>query len=477
MGVLGPRLRGYSGSMTPSNFAARRARLAQRLRSDGIDIAVVPTAPERQRNADSDHPYRHDSHFHYLTGFDEPHAWLVLRSDGHGTLFCRPMNPEREVWDGQRLGVDAAPGVLGVDAALPIEALGEQLPLMLANRHAVGFPFGRYPELQTQVEGWLAAVRARERSGIECPTQLRDLHPLLSEMRLFKDADELATMRRAAALSAGAHRRVMRYCAQRFREGASSVREYEIEAELLHEFRRHGAPSPAYPSIVAAGANACVLHHPAGNAELRPGELCLVDAGCELDGYASDVTRTFPAGGRFSAPQRALYDVVLAAQQAAIDVTRPGCRQRDAHHVAVRVLAQGMLDLGLLTRDRHGDVDDIVASAAYRQFYMHGTGHWLGRDVHDVGEYLSLAEDPIGQPDGYGGTVVKRPSRVLSPGMVVTLEPGLYVRPAPGVPERYWNTGIRIEDDAVVTDSASGCELISREVPVDPVEIEAWMRG
>ena len=469
--------RGYSDSMTPSSHADRRARLAERLRSDGIDIAIVPTAPERQRNADSDHPYRHDSHFHYLTGFDEPHAWLVLRNDGHSTLFCQPVNPEREVWDGARLGIDAAPGALGIDTALPIESLDEQLPLMLANRHSVGFPFGRHPELHKQVEGWLTRVRARERSGIECPHSLHDMNPLIAEMRLFKDAEELTTMRRAAALSAGAHLRVMRYCAQRFRLGASRVHEYEIEAELLHEFRRHGAQGPAYPSIVAAGANACVLHHPAGSTGLLPGELCLVDAGCEIDGYASDVSRTFPASGRFSVPQRELYEVVLAAQQAAIDVTRPGRRQRDAHHAAVRVLAQGMLDLGLLSRDRCGNVDDVIASAAYRQFYMHSTGHWLGRDVHDAGEYLSLAEDPLAQPDGCGETIVKRPSRVLCPGMVVTLEPGLYVRPAPAVPECYWNLGIRLEDDAVVTDGEAGCELISRDVPVDPDEIEAWMNG
>ena len=468
---------GYSGPMTHSTHAARRAMLAQRLHSVGIDIAVVPTAPERQRNADSHHPYRHDSHFHYLTGFDEPEAWLVLRSDGHSTLFCRPVDPAREAWEDARLGVEAAPAALGVAKALPIESLDAELPLMLANRRAVGLPFGRHPELQTQVEAWLARVRTRERIGVECPTVLQDLHPLIAEMRLHKDAEELTTMRRAATISAGAHRRVMRFCGQRFREGAASLREYELEAELLHEFRRLGAQSPAYPSIVAAGANACVLHHPAGAAELRPDELCLVDAGCELDGYASDITRTFPASGRFSSPQRELYEVVLAAQQAAIEVTRPGHRQRDAHHVAVRVLTQGMLDLGLLSRDRHGDVDDIVASAAYRQFYMHGTGHWLGRDVHDVGEYLSLEEDPFEQPDGYGGTLVKRPSRVLCPGMVVTLEPGLYVRPAADVPERYWNLGIRIEDDAVVTDSARGCELISRDAPVDPLEIEAWMRG
>jgi Xaa-Pro aminopeptidase len=244
---------------------------------------------------------------------------------------------------------------------------------------------------------------------------------------------------------------------------------------LLHEFRRHGSQSPAYPSIVAAGANACVLHHAAGTSELRPGELCLIDAGCELDGYASDVTRTFPANGRFSAPQRTLYELVQAAQQAAIEATRPGARQRDAHHAAVRVLAQGMLDVGLLSRDAHGDVDAVIESAAYRQFYMHGTGHWLGRDVHDVGDYMALDEAPVEQPDGLGGTVVKRPSRLLQAGMVVTLEPGLYVRPAADVPEHFWHIGIRIEDDAVVTDD--GCELISRGVPVAPDAIEAWMRG
>jgi Xaa-Pro aminopeptidase len=218
-----------------------------------------------------------------------------------------------------------------------------------------------------------------------------------------------------------------------------------------------------------------VLHHAAGSSELRPGELCLIDAGCELDGYASDVTRTFPADGRFSAPQRTLYELVLAAQQAAIEATRPGARQRDAHHAAVRVLAQGMLDVGLLSRDVHGDVDAVIESAAYRQFYMHGTGHWLGRDVHDVGDYMALDEEPVEQPDGLGGTVVKRPSRVLQAGMVVTLEPGLYVRPAADVPEHFWHIGIRIEDDAVVT--ADGCELISRGVPVAPDAIEAWMRG
>ena len=461
--------------MNPSSFIARRSHLSSLLQMQGGGVALLPTAPERQRNSDTHHPYRHDSHFHYLSGFNEPEAWLLLRSDGHCTVFCRASHPEREIWDGRRLGIDAAPQALGVDAALPVEALDETMAAVLADQRAVWFPFGRGAELHTRVAGWVAQVRSRERSGIECPTQLHDLHPLIAEMRLLKDADELATMRRAAAISAGAHLRAMRYCAQRFREGATALPEYEIEAELLHEFRRHGSQSPAYPSIVAAGANACVLHHAAGTSELHPGELCLIDAGCELDGYASDITRTFPADGRFSAPQRTLYELVLAAQQAAIEATRPGARQRDAHHAAVRVLAQGMLDVGLLSRDVHGDADAVIESAAYRQFYMHGTGHWLGRDVHDVGDYMALDEAPVEQPDGLGGTVVKRPSRVLQAGMVVTLEPGLYVRPAADVPEHFWHIGIRIEDDAVVT--ADGCELISRGVPVAPDAIEAWMRG
>jgi Xaa-Pro aminopeptidase len=283
-------------------------------------------------------------------------------------------------------------------------------------------------------------------------------------------------MRRAAAISAGAHARAMRFTAERLRAAPDDgVPEYEIEAELLHEFRRHGAQAPAYTSIVAAGANTCVLHYAAGRTPLRAGELCLIDAGCELDGYASDITRTFPATGQFSAAQRELYDLVHAAQEAAIAATHPGARKFDSHHAAVRVLAQGMLDTGLLSRDKHGDVDAVINSVAYRQFYMHGTGHWLGRDVHDVGEYLALDEAAFEQPDGFGGTVTRPPSRQLQAGMVLTIEPGIYVRPAEGVPERFWNIGIRIEDDAIVT--ATGCELISRGVPVAAGEIEALMRG
>lgn len=460
----------------PELCASRRQRLAAAMARDGGGVAVLPTAPERQRNGDNDHPYRHCSHFHYLTGFDEPQAWLLLDADGRSTLLCREKNVEREIWDGLRLGPAAAPATLGVHEAHPVDALDKVAADKLANAPAVWYPFGVHEGLQARIDGWLTTLREREPQGVRAPQAQRDLAPLLGEMRLFKDEAELDTMRRAARISAQAHVRAMRFSAAHFRAAPETgLPEYTIEAELLHEFRRHGAQSPAYGSIVAAGANACVLHYAAGRTELQPGQLCLIDAGCELDGYASDITRTFPADGRFSAAQRELYDIVLAAQQAAVTATRPGARKIDAHWAAVRVLSQGMLDTGLLDRNQVGDVDAVIASAAYRAFYMHGTGHWLGRDVHDVGEYLSLDEGPVEQPDHQGGRVVKRPSRRLEPGMVVTVEPGLYVRPAEGVPERFWHIGIRIEDDAVVT--ADGCELISRDVPVDPREIEALMRG
>jgi len=461
---------------TPEIHAERRARLAAALRQAGGGIALLPTAPPRQRNSDNDHPYRGDSNFLHLTGFDEPGAWLLLDADGRSTLLCNPKDTEREIWDGYRVGPEAAPAALGVHEARDVAEIDAAMAEKLAGQPAVWYPFGEHEGLTARVDGWLAGLRARSRSGVQAPTSQRDLAPLMAEMRLRKAPDEVATMRRAAQISAAAHARAMRFCGQRFRaEPGGVVREYEIEAELLHEMRRRGSQSPAYPAIVAAGANACILHYPAGSAALRAGELCLIDAGCELDGYASDITRTFPADGRFGAAQRELYDIVLAAQEAAAAATRPGARQRDAHHAAVRVLAQGMLDTGLLDRGVHGDVDAVIASTAYRQFYMHGTGHWLGRDVHDSGEYLALDEAPVEQPDYAGKPVLMKPSRKLEPGMVVTLEPGIYVRPAEGVPERYWNIGIRIEDDAVVTEN--GCELISRDVPVRADEIEALMRG
>jgi Xaa-Pro aminopeptidase len=459
---------GPAPAADPALYRARRERLCEALRAAGGGVAVLPTAPERTRNADSEHPYRHDSAFYHLTGFNEPGAWLVLDAGGRSLLLCRPKDEEREIWDGLRLGPGAAPAALGIDAALPLAALGEVLPQRLANQPAVWFPFSGFEGLSAQVGGWLEAVRARGRSGVQAPGQQRDLLPLIDGLRLFKDGHEVALMRRAGEIGAAAHVRAMRAC----RPG---LREYELEAELLHEFRRRGATGPAYTSIVAAGRNTCILHYQAGDTELRDGDLCLIDAGCEYGSYASDITRSFPVGGRFSGPQRALYELVLAAQEAAIALTRPGVRKIDSHWAAVRTLSEGLLDLGLLPRAVHGNAEDVMASAAYRRFYMHGTGHWLGLDVHDAGEYLALDEDPVDQPDGLGGRVVKKPSRRLQPGMVVTVEPGLYVRPAPDVDERWWHLGIRIEDDALVT--PEGCELLSRGVPVDPDEIEALMRG
>ncbi len=460
---------------TGTPFRTRRAALAATLAAHGGGIAIVPTAPTRQRNGDNDHPYRHGSDFHHLTGFAEPDAWLAIDAAGATTLVCRPKDPEREIWDGVRLGPDAAPAVLGVDRAVPLASLDETMVQLLADQPQV-WVSGESAEVRARVEGWIATVRGKAGKGIDAPRTLRDLDPVLAEMRLFKDASELDTMRRAAAISADAHARAMRFVARRLREHADSgVPEYEIEAELLHEFRRRGSSAPAYGSIVAGGANACVLHYDANDALLQPGELCLIDAGCELDGYASDITRTFPASGIYSGPQRELYDIVLAAQQAAIDATKPGARRVEQHAAATRVLSQGMLDTGLLDRGKVGDVDAVIESGAFQAFFMHGTGHWLGRDVHDVGEYTSVDEAPVEQSDWRGGTVTRRPSRHLEPGMVLTIEPGIYVRPAASVPERYWNIGIRIEDDAIVT--ATGCELISRGVPVDATEIEALMRA
>jgi len=458
-----------------SVYAQRRAELARRLGPNGI--AILPTAPEQQRNRDSDFLFRHDSYFYYLSGFTEPQAWLIVRGDGRSTLFCQPKDLEREIWDGLRLGPQAAPQALGVDEAFSTTELDAKLPALLDGCDAVWYPFATHKGLETRVDGWLGSLRARVRYGTLVPEQTRDLCGVLDEMRLIKDTHEQDVMRRAARISAQAHVRAMRLCAQRLRD-ALEVREYHLDAELLHEFRRHGSQYPAYGSIVAAGANACVLHYRADAGLVRNGELVLIDAGCELDGYASDITRTFPANGTFTGPQRTLYELVLASQEAAVAATRPGARFTDPHDATVRVLAQGMLDVGLLDRNTVGTVDDVIAKRSYFQFYMHRTGHWLGMDVHDCGAYTEPSE--IGQvstrKDALTGVDIKdRPARILRPGMVLTIEPGLYVRPAPGVPEAFHNIGIRIEDDAIVTDT--GCELISRDVPVTVAEIEALMRA
>ena len=456
-------------------YAQRRARVAAALGPDGI--AIIPTAPERPRNRDSDFLYRHDSYFYYLSGFTEPNAWLVITGDGRSTLFCQPKDLEREIWDGYRLGPDAAPQTLGVDAAFAVGELDAQLPKLLENRDAVWYPFAIHSGLEARVGGWLSQVRARVRYGALCPEQQRDLCGVLDEMRLVKDAHEQDIMRRAGAISARAHIRAMQLSARMLREGRD-VREYHLDAELLHEFRLGGSQYPAYGSIVAAGANACVLHYRADAAPVRSGDLVLIDAGCELDGYASDITRTFPANGRFTGPQRTLYDLVLASQEAAIAATKAGARFIDPHDATVKVLAQGLLDVGLLDRNKVGTVDDVIEQRAYFQFYMHRTGHWLGMDVHDCGSYVEPSQvgEVSERRDPLSNELIKnRPSRLLQPGMVLTIEPGLYVRPAEGVPEPFHHIGIRIEDDAIVT--AGGCELISRGVPVNGDEIEALMRG
>ncbi|MCK9213105.1 MAG: aminopeptidase P N-terminal domain-containing protein [Rhodoferax sp.] len=462
--------------MNPSSvYARRRALLAQKIGANGI--AVIPTAPEQQRNRDSDFPYRADSYFYYLTGFTEPKAWLVVTGDGRSTLFCQPKDLEREIWDGYRLGPAAAPAQLALEAAYSVAELDAQLPALIDGRDAVWYPFATHHGLETRIDGWLGGLRARVRFGALCPKTQHDLCGVLDEMRLVKDAYEQATMHRAGQISASAHMRAMQVAANMLRAG-QEVREYHLEAELLHEFRRHGSQFPAYGSIVAAGANACVLHYRADRGLVRDGELVLIDAACELDGYASDITRTFPANGKFTGPQRTLYELVLAAQEAAIAATKAGARFTDPHDAAVKVLAQGMLDVGLLDKNKVGSLDDVIEKRAYFQFYMHRTGHWIGMDVHDCGDYTEPGE--IGQvstrQDALTGDTIKdRPARILRAGMALTIEPGIYVRPAEGVPEHFHNIGIRIEDDAIVTDT--GCELLTRDVPVGVAEIEALMRG
>lgn len=440
------------------SYVARRASLIAQMQAKGGGIAIIPTAPEVMRNRDADYPYRHDSYFYYLSGFTEPEAVIVLIAGEKNLsiLFCREKNLEREIWDGFRYGPDAARSTFGFDAAYPIDAIDTELPKLMANAQALFYALGSDSKLDTQVQRWLQAVRGQARAGVTPPGAAYDVHVLLDEMRLHKDAGEIDIMQRSADIAAAAHRRAMRI-------SRPGLREYHLEAEILHEFRNNGSQFPAYGSIVATGANACVLHYRASDAELQDGDLVLIDAGCELDSYASDITRTFPANGKFSGPQKELYEIVLASQYAAIAETRPGKRFMDGHDAAVKVLAQGMLDTGLLDKNKVGTLSDVIESRAYSQFYMHRTGHWLGMDVHDVGEYRDAA------PSG-----IEKPWRTLQAGMVLTVEPGIYVRPAEGVPEQYWNIGIRIEDDALVT--ANGCHILSAAAPKTVADIEALMQ-
>ncbi len=429
--------------------AARRRRLMHMMGKGSI--AIVPTAPVRRRNRDVEYPYRPDSDFYYLTGFPEPEAVAVLvpgRSQGEYILFCRERDPKQELWTGRRAGQEGAREHYGADDAFPIGDLDEILPGLLENRDKVFYTMGRCPEFDHKIPAWLERIRSKSRAGVHAPAEIVSLDPLLHEMRLFKSRREITLMRRAARISAAAHVRAMQCC----RPG---LREYHLEAELLASFMRQGARSPAYPPIVGGGANACILHYTDNADELRDGDLVLVDAGAEYQYYAADITRTYPVGGRFTPAQRELYELVLAAQTAAIDKVRPGNHWQDPHTAAVRVLTRGLRDLGLL----RGDLRTLIKTEAYKRFFMHRTGHWLGMDVHDVGNY---------KVEGHW--------RLLEPGMVLTVEPGLYV-PAgsKGVARKWWNIGIRIEDDVLVT--REGCEILSAGVPKTVNEIEALMEG
>lgn len=452
--------------MTP--YATRRARLISHMQSQGGGVAIIPTAETAARNSDSDYPYRHDSYFYYLSGFTEPDAVIVLVAGGNNSspqtlLFCRDKNPEREIWDGFRYGPEAARTTFGFDAAYSIDALNSEMAKLLANAPALFAPLGSSAKLDAQIQGWLQAVRQQSRIGVSAPTAMHDVYTILNEMRLFKDENEIALMQRAADISAEAHNRAMRFT-------QPGMYEYQIEAELLHEFRRNGAQFPAYTPIVASGAHACVLHYNANNAQLKDGDLILIDAGCEFDSYAADITRTYPVNGRFSGPQKALYELVLAAQHAAIATAIPGKRYSEIHAAAVRVLAQGMLDTGLLNKNLVGTLDDVIGKKTYQQFYMHGTGHWLGLDVHDVGSYREATASATAEGQ-------EKPWRHLQPGMVLTVEPGIYVRPAEGVPEQFWNIGIRIEDDVLITDNDNGNHILSQAAPTSVAEIEAMVRN
>ncbi|QID19728.1 M24 family metallopeptidase [Nitrogeniibacter mangrovi] len=414
----------------------------------GGGVAVIPTAPEVIRNRDAHYPYRPDSYFHYLTGFDEPEAVLVLIAGDtpRSILFCREKDEEREIWDGYRWGPPAACEHFGFDEAHPVAEFDLRLTDLLGDQPTVFFAMGQDAGWDRRLIDTLGRVREKVRTGIAAPGAIQDIHSVLDEMRLVKDAHEQDIMRRAARISADAHARAMRATAPgRF--------EYEIEAELLHAFRRAGAQAPAYASIVASGPNACVLHYVSNDRRMQAGDLLLIDAGCELDGYASDITRTFPVSGRFNGPQRDVYSLVLDAQRAAAEATRAGVPWNAPHDAAVAVLAQGLVDLGLLS----GSVDAVIENGDYRRFYMHRTGHWLGRDVHDAGDYKQRGD-----------------WRPLEAGMMLTIEPGCYIRPADDVPEAFWHIGVRIEDDALVTDS--GCELISADAPKAIDDIEALMR-
>ncbi len=425
----------------------RRRRGVMQLMGEGI--AILPTNTHHPRNGDAFYPFRPDSDFYYLTEFPEPDAMAVLipnRAEGEYILFCRESDEVRERWEGRRAGLGGAKAHFGADEAYPIDQMDRILPTLLENRDKVFHFPGRYPEFDRSLFEWINDIKTKVRGGVHAPSDFVDLSHILHELRLVKRADELRVMRRAAKLSAKGHVRAMQRC-------KPGLFEYEVQAELEYEFYRGGAKSPAYTSIVASGANACVLHYTENDSKCKDGDLLLIDAGAEIDCYAADITRTFPVNGKFTSEQRAVYELVLAAQTAAIEVLKPDADWMTYHDAAVEVLTRGMIELGLLKCG----YDEAIEQKHYQRFYMHRTGHWLGMDVHDVGDYK-----------------VDDAWRVLEPGMVLTVEPGLYINPSKDIDQRWHNIGVRIEDDVVIT--KKGNDIISRDVPVDPDEIEAIMR-
>ena len=428
-------------------FQQRRSKL---LSAMGEGIAIIPTAPEAIRNRDSHYPYRFDSYFYYLTGFKEPESVLVLVAGDNpkNILFCRDKDMEREIWDGFRYGAEAAKAEFGFDEAYSINELHAVTLKLLANQPKLFFSLGESASWDTRVMGWMNTLRTQARSGVHVPDDVSDIRQLVDEMRLIKSPFEIDLMRRSANIAAAAHNRAMQF-------SKPYMMEYEVEAEFLHEFYRNGAQAPAYTSIVAGGANACTLHYNANNAKLNDGDLLLIDAGCELDGYASDITRTFPVNGKFSAAQKDVYELVLASQAAAIEQVNTSNHWNAPHEAALDVLVQGFIDLKLCK----GSKEAVLENGDYRQFYMHRTGHWLGLDVHDAGEYKDKAGN----------------WRMLMLNMTLTVEPGCYIRPTENVPEAFWNIGIRIEDDVLVT--AAGYEVLTKNALKTVADIEALMKG
>ncbi len=433
--------------MQQSEFARRRKELMRMMGKESI--AIVPAAREKIRNRDSHYPFRQDSDFHYLTGFPEPDAVMVLvpgREQAEYILFCRDRDPVMETWNGRRAGPEGATRDYGADDAFPVGDIDEILPHLMENCARVFYTMGMYPEFDKHVIAWVNQLRAQYRTGMQSPQEFVALDHLLHDMRLYKSKAEAEAMRAAAAVSVRAHERAMRAC----RPG---MNEAELEAEFIHEFRRHGG-THAYNPIVGGGENGCILHYNENNQPLEDGELVLIDAACELDCYASDITRTFPVNGRFSPEQRAVYDVVLKSQLAAIDEARSGRHWNAPHEAAVKVLTAGLVKLELLK----GSVSKLIKEEAYKTFYMHRTGHWLGLDVHDVGDYK-----------------VGEEWRELEPGMVLTVEPGLYISPGTkGVPKRFQGIGIRIEDDVLVTKGAP--DVLTGALVKDADAIETLMQ-